>query len=241
MNISFCDSSLTPGHRVAQSIQHHLEQWRVRSFDGAEDAPPPPSPSLLQSYSSTDVSTSSSESQLRRGVPNDDISDVAAAEAADVQRTHLLVKHLTQEIDRLGEQQERYRRECEEQRHNNEQLQQELHRLQVDNAGLTHRVLREREIRELVIGEKARLETELELDSERAFNTSSASGTSLLTSARSSATASPALNPYAPAVLMSPKPLAEAFAASKAQATPLPGSMGLPLHSPSPICSPRGT
>lgn len=153
--------------------------------------------------------------QLRRGVPDEDALEKAEAEAKDVERTHLLVKYLTTEIDRLGEQQERYRRQCEQQRQGNDQLRQELHRLQADNAGLMHRVQREREIRDLAVEEKARLETELELDSERAFNLSSISGTSLLTSSRSSANTSPALHPCAPHGIMSPRSMGDPFCAPR--------------------------
>ncbi|KAL1522218.1 hypothetical protein AB1Y20_021855 [Prymnesium parvum] len=218
---------------VLQSIQQHLAQWRVRSNSGAEEVAAPPPITQPEPRRSGDASPA--DAQLRRGVP--EAADAEAVEAEEVKRTHLLVKHLTQEIDRLGEQQESYRRECEAQRQVNEQLRQELQRLQLDNAGLSHRVLREREIREMAIGEKARLETELELDSERAFNISSASGTSLLTSARSSATTSPALNPFSPSGLISPRPLSEAYSMHR----PVVGSMCMP-HEPSssPLNSPRG-
>ena len=46
-----------------------------------------------------------------------------------------------------------------------DQLKEELGRLQADNSGLLHRIAREREIREAAQGDRARLETELELDS----------------------------------------------------------------------------
>ena len=111
----------------------------------------------------------------------------------EVARTHLLVSHLTREIDRLGEQQERYRHECEEQRRGNETLQHELSRLQHENAGLCHRVAREREIRTAAIIDRARLETEIELDSERMFNglSSSTRGSSVASSPNLSASLPP--------------------------------------------------
>lgn len=108
-----------------------------------------------------------------------------SANSDEWQRTHLLVSHLTCEIDQLGAQQERYRCECETQRISNEKLRVELQKLQAENAGLTRRVAREREVRAEAILERARLETEIELDSERAFNNSSS---------RSSVTSSPALS-----------------------------------------------
>lgn len=49
----------------------------------------------------------------------------------ELERTHVLVSHLASEIDALGQAQERYRRECEEQRLEAEQLREELSRLQV--------------------------------------------------------------------------------------------------------------
>ena len=49
----------------------------------------------------------------------------------ELERTHLLVSHLASEIDALGQAQERYRRECEEQHQEAEKLREELQRLQV--------------------------------------------------------------------------------------------------------------
>jgi len=99
-----------------------------------------------------------------------------SAEADEAQRSqHLLVSHLTAEIDQLGTQQETFRTECEVQQKANERLQAELARLQAENSGLCHRVAREREIRAAAIADRARLETEIELDSERAFNSSALS------------------------------------------------------------------
>lgn len=91
----------------------------------------------------------------------------------ELERTHLLVSHLAAEIDALGETQERYRRECEEQQHEAGQLREELGRLQADNAGLVHRVAREREVRQAAQLETARLEQEIEFDQERQFNSCS--------------------------------------------------------------------
>ena len=76
---------------------------------------------------------------------------MAVADNDEWQRTHLLVSHLIAEIDQLGAQHERYRKECEEHRNGNEKLRQELARLQHENAGLCHRVAREREIRAAAI------------------------------------------------------------------------------------------
>ena len=113
-------------------------------------------------------------------------SGSAAAETSDeMQRTHFLVSHLTREIDQLGTQHERFKKECEEHRSGNEKLRAELSRLQHENAGLCHRVTREREIRAAAIVDRARLETSIELDSERAFNSCSN---------RSSVSSSPALS-----------------------------------------------
>ena len=53
---------------------------------------------------------------------------------------------------------------------------------QADNSGLLHRIAREREVREVAQVEKARLETELEQDSERAFNSASTRNSSLTSS-----------------------------------------------------------
>jgi hypothetical protein len=68
-------------------------------------------------------------------------------------------------------------------------LRQELSKLQADNAGLCRRVAREREIRFNAIVDRARLETELELETERAFNSGGCSSSAL-----SSVTSSPALS-----------------------------------------------
>ena len=57
--------------------------------------------------------------------------------------------------------------ECDDQRKGNDKLRTELSRLQHENAGLCHRVTREREIRAQAIVDKARLENSLELDSVR--------------------------------------------------------------------------
>jgi hypothetical protein len=173
----------------------------------------------------------------------------------ELERTHLLVSHLASEIDALGQAQERYRRECEEQELAAQKLRQELAALQVsnggggkgevgemapvgviarragslfitaqanaytltplpprpaaclprlcrdrpapfvlpcrrtpspstqaDNAGLVHRVAREKEIRERAQEDKARLQQEIEFDSERIFN--SCSGRSSVPGAR---------------------------------------------------------
>jgi len=139
---------------ILQTLQQHLERWRER--------PGQPATTLTSTA-----------------------AELADAEAGnEVQRTHLLVKHLAQEIDALGEQQEKCRLQCEAEHQQNEQLNEELARLQGDNSCLLRRIAREREIRETAQGEKARLETELELDSERAFNS---------VSTRSSVASSPAM------------------------------------------------
>ena len=80
-----------------------------------------------------------------------------AAPKDEWQRTHLLVSHLTREIDQLGAQHEHFKRECEEHRSGNDKLRVELSRLQHENAGLCHRVAREREIRAAAIVEKVRV------------------------------------------------------------------------------------
>ena len=110
-----------------------------------EDLPPPPHVceyTAPPAGASPSAATASAAADVERRCGH----TVAAADE-EAARTHLLVSHLTREIDRLGEQQERYRRECEEQRKGNETLQHELSRLQAENAGLCHRVAREREIR----------------------------------------------------------------------------------------------
>lgn len=53
----------------------------------------------------------------------------------ELERTHLLVSHLASEIDALGQAQERYRRECEEQHLEAQKLRQELSALQVGMGG----------------------------------------------------------------------------------------------------------
>lgn len=168
---------------ILQSIQHHLDQWRTRS-NSSESAGAYPGNALLAvarekpppTLSSSFTSAASASTSAWGGSPDD---------TEHAHRTHLLVKHLTQEIDALGELQEKYRRECEEQQHCNEHLKVELSRLQVENAGLGHRIAREREIREEAMGEKARLETELELGSERMFNSGTASRVSSVPSSPS--------------------------------------------------------
>lgn len=143
---------------ILQTLQQHLEQWRERS------SAPAAVETVLASALSPRQATAASSSMAWAS----DLDDTS-----DVQRTHLLVQHLAQEIDALGAQQHRYRHECKELHDQNEKLQEELARLQLDNSGLLHRIAREREIRETAQGEKARLEQELELDSERAFNSAS--------------------------------------------------------------------
>lgn len=113
------------------------------------------------------------EGVLRRD-SGDPSSDGDGGDAA-VQRSHLLVTHLTAQIDALGLQQETYRQQCQEHEARNEQLRAELQQLQGDNSVLAHRVAREREKLSELARDKARLETELELDSERAFNSCGAS------------------------------------------------------------------
>eukprot|EP00962_Isochrysis_galbana_P020007 scaffold5843_cov125-Isochrysis_galbana.AAC.7 len=56
----------------------------------------------------------------------------------ELERTHLLVSHLASEIDALGQAQERYRRECEEQHLEAQKLRQELSALQVGMGGGGH-------------------------------------------------------------------------------------------------------
>lgn len=158
---------------ILQTLQQHLERWRgceTGDSEGVSRQPPPPP----WTEAPPDI-----ESELAQG---------------EIERTHLLVKHLATEIDALGEQQERYRTECEEHRKRNDTLRQELSRLEADNSGLQHRIVREREIREAAQEDRARLETELELDSERQFNSLS-----------SSREASPALTSSVPPLVLSPK------------------------------------
>lgn len=78
---------------ILGTIHQHLQQWR-RDNAATELPPPPPMPHV--------------ESGVR-GTPSDLESD--GGEAA-VQRTHLLVTHLTAQIDALGQQQETYHRDC---------------------------------------------------------------------------------------------------------------------------------
>lgn len=191
---------------ILQTLQQHLEQWRERSSAPEADAT---LPSGLLTKGATGASSMLWPSDLDQ-------------DTSDVQRTHLLVQHLAQEIDALGAQQHRYRHECEELHGQNEKLQEELARLQLDNSGLLHRIAREREIREEAQGEKARLEQELELDSERAFNSASS---------RSSVPGSPALTsslaPLSPRMLM-PSP----FGATDQNPLPLSSIPTVCLNSP---------
>lgn len=143
---------------VLGTIHQHLQQWR-RDRSSVDLPPPPPMPALA----------APGEGVLRRD-SGDPASDGDGGEAAAVQRTHLLVTHLTAQIDALGLQQETYRQQCHDHEARNEQLRAELQRLQGDNSVLAHRVAREREKLSELAHDKARLETELELDSERAFN-----------------------------------------------------------------------
>ena len=78
---------------ILGTIHQHLQQWR-RDNAATELPPPPPMPHVEVGV---------------RGTPSDLESD--GGEAA-VQRTHLLVKHLTAQIDALGQQQETYHRDC---------------------------------------------------------------------------------------------------------------------------------
>lgn len=195
---------------ILQSIQQHLARWKIddpsavaagrvaegEAAAGAAAAAPaavvghlmPSSPSDSAPPTPSSVPTVGNEDGPPPPHPAEWLPASTTAGASDAdewQRTHLLVSHLTCEIDQLGAQQERFRSECESQRQSNEKLRLELQKLQSDNASLTRRVAREREIRSAAILDRARLETELELDSERAFNNSSA---------RSSVTSSPALS-----------------------------------------------
>jgi hypothetical protein len=78
---------------ILGTIHQHLQQWR-RDNAATELPPPPPMPHVEAGV---------------RGTPSDLESD--GGEAA-VQRTHLLVTHLTAQIDALGQQQETYHRDC---------------------------------------------------------------------------------------------------------------------------------
>ena len=85
----------------ARRLQLHLERWRERSTQpGQEDAAPSLQP---LGTSSTILSSAQSELGPELGADND----------SEVERTHLLVTHLAQEIDALGGQQERYGADCE--------------------------------------------------------------------------------------------------------------------------------
>jgi len=111
---------------ILQTLQQHLEQWRERSsVPAAVEAVIAPTLSKKQAGAASSM------------VRLSDLEDTS-----DVQRTHLLVQHLAQEIDALGAQQHRYRHECEELHGQNEKLQDELARLQLDNSGLLHRIVR---------------------------------------------------------------------------------------------------
>lgn len=196
---------------ILQSIQQHLARWS-RPHDGTASPLTLSSTSAVVASSSVAVvspcatsvgvaMTAPISSTAAVGAANDAAAGVAPlphatewqadrnssqSEVDDMQRSqHLLVSHLTAEIDQLGAQQEQFRYKCEEQQRHNEKLRAELLRLQAENSGLCHRVAREREIRSAAILDRARLETEIELDSERAFNSSST---------RSSVTSSPALS-----------------------------------------------
>jgi len=142
---------------ILGTIHQHLQQWR-RDNAATELPPPPPMPHVEVGV---------------RGTPSDLESD--GGEAA-VQRTHLLVKHLTAQIDALGQQQETYHRDCTRHQARNAELRAELQRLQADNAVLAHRVAREQEKARDSERDRARLETELELETERAFNLGSGTG-----------------------------------------------------------------
>ncbi len=204
---------------ILQSIQHHLARWKIdeapkASSDGrpcastaveanaapvaAELEPMPPAAALPPAAPCASSFAAPAAVDSEEAPPPQHPSEWATpgatsgAPASDVdewQRTHLLVSHLTREIDQLGAQQERYRLECEQQRQGNEKLRVELSKLQADNAGLCRRVAREREIRVNAIVDRARLETELELETERAFNSGGCSSSAL-----SSVTSSPALS-----------------------------------------------
>jgi len=169
---------------ILGTIHQHLQRWRQGSDGTASEFPPPPP----MPHADAGV----------RGTASDLESD--GGEAA-VQRSHLLVTHLTAQIDALGEQQERYHRECTAHQARNAELHSELQRLQAGNALLAHRVARERERARDSEREKARLETELEIETERAFNLGSGSQ-----SRGSSYPPSPALSAAsAPSNLISPR------------------------------------
>jgi len=142
---------------ILQTLQLHLDRWREKSTQPGQAA---------DALALQPLSVSGSAAIL----PSAHQSELDGDAESEVQQTHLLMTHLAAEIDALGGQQERYRADCEALSKKNEQLKEELGRLQADNSGLQHRIAREREIREAAQGDKARLETELELDSERAFN-----------------------------------------------------------------------
>lgn len=220
---------------ILQSIQQHLQRWTA-SEAPTSTVPTAAVPSATAAAGTTAAATpatvpatfaSSSEDPpphvyewtSPRSVP-------AATTDEDAARTHLLVSHLTHEIDRLGAQQERYRTECETQVRGNETLKQELLRLQSENSGLSHRIAREREIRTAAILDRARLETEIELDSERAFNSSTLS----------SVTSSPALSASMPPAWAVPSPrgltpsLTPAVLSPRA-ASPRPGTL-FPVSTP---------
>jgi len=91
--------------------------------------------------------------------------------------------------------QERYRAQCEAQREASEKLKRELAKLQADNAGLQHKVAREHEIRVAAQGEKLRLEREIEMDSERHFNSCSSRSSLSLPGSPSVAASAPTM-PY---------------------------------------------
>jgi len=170
---------------ILGTIHQHLQQWR-RDNAATELPPPPPMPHVEAGV---------------RGTPSDLESD--GGEAA-VQRTHLLVTHLTAQIDALGQQQETYHRDCTTHQARNAELRAELQRLQADNAVMAHRVAREREKARDSEREKARLETELEQETERAFNLGSTSFTDSR-SRGSSYPPSPALSSTSTPALISPR------------------------------------
>jgi len=168
---------------VLGTIHQHLQQWRRDR--SSVDLPPMP------------ALPAPGEAVLRRD-SGDPASDGDGGEAA-VQRSRLLVTHLTAQIDALGLQQETYHQQCQDHEARNEQLRAELQRLQGDNSVLAHRVAREREKLSDLTRDKARLETELELDSERAFNSS---GGMLVSGSRCpSYPCSPALGALSPSAL----------------------------------------
>mmetsp|Transcript_51542 Transcript_51542/g.102579 ORF Transcript_51542/g.102579 Transcript_51542/m.102579 type:complete len:418 (-) Transcript_51542:380-1633(-) len=180
---------------ILQSIQQHLQRWTTGEAPAAAASTDVAGPS--SDVSSASASAGVAEDPHPHACEWTPIRAGTGDEAHDeADRTHLLVSHLTHEIDRLGAQQERYRRECEAQIRGNETLRQELSKLQSENAGLSHRVAREREIRAAAILDHARLATEIELDSERAFNSSTLS----------SVTSSPALSSSLPPVWALPSP-----------------------------------